>query len=75
MKNLSPQTRQKLAILLKSKERQTGGLIPKSVNGMAQAPSPNLAPPPPILNAPFPMSADKMDRPARFGLLKKRFSF
>lgn len=39
MKNLSPATRQKLAILLKSKAKANGGVLPPKG-------SPNLQPPP-----------------------------
>lgn len=77
MRNLSPATRQKLAILLKSK-------------AAGQMASPNMAPPP-VVNAPLKMplipsvastptapnglNAGSMDKQAKFKQLKEKFRF
>lgn len=73
MRNLSAATRQKLAILLKSKA---------SGNATGPNASPNLAPPPisngmslpkpaPLVSPLLP-GAEHMDKPQRFGLLKSK---
>lgn len=76
-RNLSPATRQKLAILLKSRAKQQG------LSGPANSVSPNLAAPP-VMNglklpmppaspaAVLPQSAEHMGQPGKFGLLRKR---
>lgn len=70
MRNLSPQTRQKLAILLKSKAK--GGL-PQSPN-LAAPPVANgmMLPKPTPVVQPLAGSAEHMDKPGRFGLLKSK---
>ena len=82
MRNLSPQTRQKLAIMLKSKESGAGIAPPTA--------SPNLMSPPPVnglsipkapamplnnaamLPQPAALNANKMNQAPRFGALKQR---
>lgn len=80
MKNLSPQAKMKLAILLKNKEK-TEGVSPLGSHPEKTI-SPNLAPPPVSNNiqlAPKPFNpfsqGDKIESPGFFNLKKKLRGF
>ena len=78
MRNLSPQTRQKLAILLKSREAGQG-LTPPGPNMMPPPPANGMSMPKPPganLNAAMPqpsaLNAAKMTQPSKFSALKSK---
>lgn len=72
MRNLSPQTRQKLAILLKSRAKQQG-LSGGQANLTAPPAIGMKLPMPAPVSTPVPEAAEHMSQPQKFGLLKKRF--
>lgn len=82
MRVLSPQTRQKLAILLKSKESANSGVLPPDSSGtftnpvvpkeaIPQIKMPQVSQPMAPAN-PAPLNAMKMTKPDKFAALKEK---